>query len=815
MDQRPQFEAAGRIAYAGIHDFSGATVIGISGSGTILGTIAASQIAVGASLNTVGGSAALTFDVLTGALTVGAAAVPGGVRLVGTGGNYINLASNNPSANRTLFLPDAAPATGNLLYISSGTTQSAWTTGLTWSSPVLLVTNTTNADGGFLANNTLSGTASQAGAFLQTTTSAAVFALTSAGFTPANLRKANQLYLLGGVGTVEMLFELSDAARRFAWGMNAVEIASLDTTNGYTIGLPSSSASPFTGRLRLFNASGTTSTTISAGNAAASLNLILPATSPTAGQALLASAPSGSNVTLSWGAATAALTATQVGFGSGGGVLTGSADLTYADSTGVFDLTKTGLNSSVRFTVANASAGTAAQARFGASADVSGAALAAYSSTFTTSGLRTANSSVLDLDGTTSVFLGQSTGQFKWGLGTTEYARMTTTVYTLYGPTTGSVTGLTVTSAAAGSGVTIGATSSGSNENLTLAPLGTGKILASGTGKPVYSFSSLTAGGMGTDGSNVNFYDGGGGLRVSLQATPNLVIANNIQYGISSTSNPTGASDIGFARLAANVGRITSGSTGAGQLLLGTSTDTASAQLTVLSQNSTRAAALFVGASGAAVTQRVLTLNNASLVDLGGVTAGGTIVLTNLGTAPSASITDAGLLFVKDVAAGDANWFVRNETGEVAQLGGQIRSLDQDFNATTTTLGTVTGSSVYGNLSRNVEAGKVYEFEALIMTDDDTTGGGQVAINGTCTATSFLAKYVRYAPAGVISHGRLTSKGATNGTAAAATLDWLIKGTIVVNAAGTLTIEFAQNAGPNGTSTVKAGSYLNVWLSNV
>lgn len=55
-----------------------------------------------------------------------------------------------------------------------------------------------------------------------------------------------------------------------------------------------------TGKLTLSNASGATLTSLSAGNAASSLNFILPVVDPTNGQVLSAAAPSGGNVVLSW-----------------------------------------------------------------------------------------------------------------------------------------------------------------------------------------------------------------------------------------------------------------------------------------------------------------------------------------------------------------------------------------------------------------------------------------------------------------------------------------------------------------------------------
>jgi len=58
--------------------------------------------------------------------------------------------------------------------------------------------------------------------------------------------------------------------------------------------------STVTGKLSMANAAGSTITSISAGNAASTLNFIWPVLDPTAGQVLSAAAPSGGNVVLSW-----------------------------------------------------------------------------------------------------------------------------------------------------------------------------------------------------------------------------------------------------------------------------------------------------------------------------------------------------------------------------------------------------------------------------------------------------------------------------------------------------------------------------------
>ena len=95
-------------------------------------------------------------------------------------------------------------------------------------------------------------------------------------------------------------------------------------------------ASSVSGKLTLANASGSTLTSISAGNAASTLNYIFPATDPTAGQFLQAAAPSGGNVTLSWatgsGSTSPAGADTQVQFNASG-VFGASANLTWVSPT--------------------------------------------------------------------------------------------------------------------------------------------------------------------------------------------------------------------------------------------------------------------------------------------------------------------------------------------------------------------------------------------------------------------------------------------------------------------------------------------------
>jgi len=127
------------------------------------------------------------------------------------------------------------------------------------------------------------------------------------------------------------------------------------------------------------------------------------------------------------------------------------------------------------------------------------------------------------------------------------------------------------------------------------------------------------------------------------------------------------------------------------------------------------------------------------------------------------------------------------------------------FDATTTTLGNITG------LTANVAAGKIYKFEALLYIDASVVGGSKYAIAGTATATSIIYEIIlidNTTNANTVT-SRQTALAGSSGQAGT-TSGWCrVTGLIVVNAAGTLTAQFAQNAA-NGTSSVLVGSSFTV-----
>ncbi|MBL8186579.1 MAG: hypothetical protein JNK38_01155 [Acidobacteria bacterium] len=238
-----------------------------------------------------------------------------------------------------------------------------------------------------------------------------------------------------------------------------------------------------------------------------------------------------------------------------------------------------------------------------------------------------------------------------------------------------------------------------------------------------------------------------------------------VYWSTNASSSTTGLRDapsVGFLPKAAGVLRLTNGSTGAGSLVLGTST---------------------VGSIGTS-----------------GV---GVLAIAN-GTAPTSSPADEFQLYSADSAAGDANAFARNEAGEVNRLTGLSARVSTQFDKTSdTTLANVTG------LSRNVEAGRTYAFTAVLYTTSNVAGGVKAAIGGTATATSIIyqADVLDGSTQATVGTARATALATTVGDVTAVTAARItITGAIVVNAAGTLTVQFAQNASNGSASSVLVNS---------
>ena len=127
------------------------------------------------------------------------------------------------------------------------------------------------------------------------------------------------------------------------------------------------------------------------------------------------------------------------------------------------------------------------------------------------------------------------------------------------------------------------------------------------------------------------------------------------------------------------------------------------------------------------------------------------------------------------------------------------------FDKTDTTLANVTG------LTATLTAAKTYSFEAVLFVDADVTGGSKYAIAGTATATAikYHVDTVCDATNLLVITSRQTALAGSVGQAGCTAGLTKISGTITVNAAGTLTVQFAQNTA-SGTSSVLTMSKFEV-----
>lgn len=185
-------------------------------------------------------------------------------------------------------------------------------------------------------------------------------------------------------------------------------------------------------------------------------------------------------------------------------------------------------------------------------------------------------------------------------------------------------------------------------------------------------------------------------------------------------------------------------------------------------------------------------------------TSGLNVISILNGTAPTTSPADTNQIYSADAVAGQSQLYARDEAGRINRLNGLSRRVTTQFDKTNdAALGDVT------DLSIPVEAGRVYRFRAYLYTTAGAVGGVQAAMGGTATVTSI--RYTGKAVGSNISQGqaRATALGGAVANFAGAThtaADIEIEGTVVVNAAGTFTVQFAQSVSNGTTSSVLVNS---------
>jgi len=181
-----------------------------------------------------------------------------------------------------------------------------------------------------------------------------------------------------------------------------------------------------------------------------------------------------------------------------------------------------------------------------------------------------------------------------------------------------------------------------------------------------------------------------------------------------------------------------------------------------------------------------------------------THILRSCALASEPTGTANGLIQVTDDGAGSAPYYY--DASRWRRINGKEARVSTQFNTTSTTLADVTGLNAL-----KVEAGRSYRFRAVLFCDADAVGGQKYAIAGTATATAIIYQITTISNASNLNviTSRQTALGGSAGQAGSTGNYTIIEGEITVNAAGTLTVQFAQNAA-GGTSSILVGSTFTV-----
>ena len=437
-----------------------------------------------------------------------------------------------------------------------------------------------------------------------------------------------------------------------------------------------------------------------------------------------------------------------------------------------------------------------------------------------------ANKTVIGSDGQTDAHI---FGTLKIGDGTDATK---TATFDCSGIATGTNRTLTLPNASGTllyAGGPVGTPSSGTLTNCDGLPLTTGitgtlGVANGGTGQTSYTDGQLLIGN--STGNTL--------AKAALTGTSNQVVVTNgpgsitlsTPQNIATTSTPqfakmgVGVAASGAASALLCVGGNPATFTSANYMAV---VDSTNGGALVLSKDGSNYATLqYSNASGSFVFQTVeatVAYANSMAIKSGCFLLGGTTVPSSAtrnlcfeggATSPVLGATTADIVSAAgiDVAAADRNLYVRNEEGKANRLTGLSCEVATDFTKTSdTTLANITG------LTRNVMAGEKYAFRAVLFTTSNVAGGIKFAIAGTATATRMFAyaKVIEASALKTVGTERVTALATTFGDITAVTVANVeIEGEIVVNAAGTLTVQFAQNASNGTGSVVKACSYFEL-----
>jgi hypothetical protein len=160
---------------------------------------------------------------------------------------------------------------------------------------------------------------------------------------------------------------------------------------------------------------------------------------------------------------------------------------------------------------------------------------------------------------------------------------------------------------------------------------------------------------------------------------------------------------------------------------------------------------------------------------------------------------------IQYVATDTNNQFIVDKNAWVRHSGKFMLDVTAQVDkASTTTLADVLTSPA------SLIAGASYRFEAMLPATAGASGGMKIAIGGTCTATDFTASGWNYNGTTLNAMDNTTTKGNPIAAATAVTTYVLVRGKIKVNAAGTLTLQMAQNASNGTNSSLLVGGVFNI-----
>ncbi len=160
----------------------------------------------------------------------------------------------------------------------------------------------------------------------------------------------------------------------------------------------------------------------------------------------------------------------------------------------------------------------------------------------------------------------------------------------------------------------------------------------------------------------------------------------------------------------------------------------------------------------------------------------------------------------KDTSGGEV-YIAFNDAGTIKALAPATARVTTQFDKTNdTTLANIPGLVI------SVGAGLAYQFVAVLFTASNVATGVKASVKGTCTATAIIYEGETTDAGAIAAQTRATALGTAVGGVTAVTAARIdIMGLIKVNAAGTLTIQFAQNTAVIAdVSSVLVGSYMSI-----